>query len=166
MGMQLVVIAHNIRSTYNVGAILRTCDAFGIERLHATGYTPYPNLPGDTRPPHVRGKLTRQIHKTALGAESTVPCSYTEDAAGAIATYHTAGYRIVALEQSPRATMLPSYLPPAKLALLLGEERFGITPELLALCDDVIEIPMIGHKESFNVSVAAGIALYALTQKL
>ena len=75
------------------------------------------------------------------------------------------GYRIVGLEQSSRSIPLPDYQPPDKIALLLGEEVGGITAELLELCDDTVEIPMFGHKESFNVSVATGIALYELARE-
>lgn len=161
--MQLVVIAHNIRSTHNVGAILRTCDGFGVQTLYTSGYTPYPTIAGDTRLPHIRDKLTKQISKTALGAEQTVTTLFSEDVASILTHLKQQGYRVAALEQSERSIMLPSYKRPPKLALLLGEEVHGITPELLALCDDILEIPMQGRKESFNVSVATGIALYALS---
>jgi tRNA G18 (ribose-2'-O)-methylase SpoU len=73
------------------------------------------------------------------------------------------GYRIVALEQDPKSISLSEYRTPTKIALLLGEEVAGITSDLLKQCDDIVEIPMVGKKESFNVSVAAGIALYQLT---
>jgi tRNA(Leu) C34 or U34 (ribose-2'-O)-methylase TrmL len=161
--MSLVVIAHNIRSTYNVGAILRSCDGFGVDAFCATGYTPYPTINGDTRLPHERDKLTRQIAKTALGAEHTVPISHVASPAEIIKDLKNKGYAIAALEQSPGSIQLSDYRPPAKLALLLGEEVHGITPELLKLCNVTLEIPMKGSKESFNVSVATGIALYALT---
>jgi 23S rRNA (guanosine2251-2'-O)-methyltransferase len=161
--MSLVVIAHNIRSAHNIGAILRTCDGFGVETLYATGYTPYPTLPGDTRLPHEREKLTRQIAKTALGAEQTVPTVYADDPLEIIEILKEQGYTIAALEQSEASVNLADYHRPEKLALLLGEEVHGITPELLATCDVTLEIPMTGHKESFNVSVATGIALYALS---
>jgi len=161
--MQLVVIAHNIRSTHNVGAILRNGDGFAVTKVYTTGYTPYPTLPGDMRLPHVREKLTRQIAKTALGAEQHVPVEYGEDPMTLIRRLSGDGFTIAALEQSADSIALSAYQPPAKLALLLGEEVHGITPELLALCDVTLEIPMGGRKESFNVSVAAGIALYALT---
>lgn len=161
--MQLIVIAHNIRSTHNVGAILRSCDGFGVAKVYATGYTPYPTIPGDARLPHQRQKLTRQIAKTALGAEATVDVNHADDPTQVIESYKNKGYVVAALEQAPLSVALPSYHPPKKLVLLLGEEVHGITPELLALCDDVLEIPMKGRKESFNVSVATGIALYAIT---
>jgi tRNA G18 (ribose-2'-O)-methylase SpoU len=159
---ETVVIAHNIRSTHNVGAIFRTSEGFGIAKIILSGYTPYPQLAsGDTRLPHISRKLTDQIHKTALGAETIVPFEYMIKPP--LAALKAAGYRIVGLEQDERSTPLPTYKPSQKIALLLGEEVEGITAELRTLCDDIIEIPMVGKKESFNVSVATGIALYALS---
>lgn len=157
---EIIVIAHNIRSTHNVGAIFRTAEGFGVQRIILSGYTPYPTLAKDTRLPHISEKLTKQIHKTALGAESLVPFEYYEDAP--LTQLKDAGYRLVALEQSSTSIMLQDYRAPEKIALLLGEEVHGITEELLQQCQDTIEIPMVGQKESFNVSVAAGIAMYAL----
>lgn len=161
--MEIIVIAHNIRSTHNVGAILRSCDGFGVRKFYATGYTPYPIVANDTRLPHIREKLTKHIAKTALGAETTVTTEYHEDITTLLAELRQQGYRIAALEQSDSAILLPNYRPTQNTALLLGEEVNGITPELLTLCDDILEIPMQGRKESFNVSVATGIALYALS---
>lgn len=157
---EIVVIAHNIRSTHNVGAIFRTAEGFGISRIILSGYSPYPLLPGDTRLPHLRDKIDGQIHKTALGAELLVPFTYEEQPP--LERLKQEGYRVVGLEQDDRSVMLPEYKVPEKLVLLLGEEVSGLTPELRTQCDDLIEIPMQGKKESFNVSVATGIALYAL----
>lgn len=158
---EIVLLLHNIRSTHNVGSIFRTAEGFGVQKIILSGYTPYPSLPGDTRLPHIHQKLTAQIHKTALGAEQMVPFEYRETLD--LDALQQAGYRIVALEQSTRSVLLNSYTPPHKIALLLGEEVHGITPEILAKCNDIIEIPMQGKKESFNVSVAGAIALYQLT---
>lgn len=157
---KITVIAHNIRSTHNVGSLFRTCEGFGVGRLILSGYTPYPTIVGDSRLPHIREKLTAQIHKTALDAETIVPFEHhdTPD----FESLKDAGYRIVGLEQSNRSILLPDYTAPEKIVLLLGEEVHGIEDNLLRLCDDVVEIPMSGKKESFNVSVAAGIALYQL----
>ena len=158
----IIVIAHNIRSTHNVGAIFRTAEGLGISRIILSGYTPYPTLSeADPRLPHISRKLTNQIHKTALGAEALVPFTYIEEPD--LSSLSADGYRIVGLEQDSRSIMLPDYTPPEKIALLLGEEVEGITDKLRAECDDLIEIPMSGKKESFNVSVATGIALYVLT---
>jgi len=158
---EIIVIAHNIRSTHNVGAIFRSAEGFGVTKIILSGYTPYPTLANDTRLPHISDKLTKQISKTALGAEAIVPFEYVEQPP--INELRQDGYRIVALEQAEESIMLSKYTTPEKVALLLGEEVHGITDELIAQCDDIIEIPMVGQKESFNVSVAAGIALYALT---
>ncbi len=163
--MTIVVIAHNIRSTHNVGSILRTADGFGIQKVYLTGYTPYPTQKDDARLPHLRQKLTAQIHKTALGAEITMPTEYRETVDGLLHELKHDGFELVALEQSPRSVYLPEFTPNGyKVALLLGEEVHGITPELLELCDHIVEIPMRGKKESFNVSVAAGISLYELSK--
>lgn len=155
------MIIHNIRSTHNVGSIFRTCEGFGITKIILSGYSPYPKTKSDTRLPHISSKLTAQIHKVALGAEIMVPFEYQPQLD--MATLHAEGFRIVGLEQDDRANKLADYQTPDKLALLLGEEVEGINSELRKICDDLIEIPMQGKKESFNVSVAAGIALYHLT---
>ena len=159
---EIIVIVHNIRSIHNVGSIFRTAEGFGVQKIILSGYTPYPRIENDTRLPHIADKLTAQIHKTALGAEKIVPFTYLETLD--LGTLDLAGYRLIALEQDDQSINLRDYDPPAKIALLLGEEVHGITPELLAQVDDIVEIPMQGKKESFNVSVAAGIALYALAK--
>lgn len=159
---EIIVIAHNIRSTHNVGAIFRSAEGFGVSQIICSGYTPYPSsAAGDSRLPHIREKLTKQIHKTALGAESLVPFEY--QATLDLRSLRQLGYRIVGLEQDSKSVLLKNYQPPAKVALLLGEEVEGIEADLRQQCDDLIEIPMVGQKESFNVSVATGIALYSLT---
>ncbi len=157
---EIIVIAHNIRSTHNVGSIFRTCEGLGIQQIILSGYSPYPQTINDTRLPHIATKTTKQIHKTALGAETIVPFTHTEQPP--IELLKQQGYHIVGLEQSPHSIILSAYHPHAKIALLLGEEVDGIAPELLAMCDDIVEIPMAGQKESFNVSVATGIALYSI----
>lgn len=155
---EIVLLLHNIRSTHNVGALFRTADATAVKQIICSGYTPYPEITEDTRLPHLRDKITRDIKKTALGAEKTIPFIYSEQPP--LDQLKEAGYRLVALEQNPRSIRLNKYKAPMRLALLLGEEVGGITPELLAQCDDIVEIPMLGQKESLNVSVAAGMALY------
>jgi tRNA G18 (ribose-2'-O)-methylase SpoU len=157
----IIVIIHNIRSTHNVGSIFRSCEGFGVNNIILSGYSPYPTIPGDTRLPHISDKLTAQIHKTALDAETLVAFEYQESLD--LGALKADGYRIVGLEQDTRSIMINNYTTPEKIALLLGEEVEGIADDLRASCDDLIEIPMHGKKESFNVSVAAGIALYQLT---
>lgn len=161
--IQIIVLAHNIRSTHNVGSILRTSEGFGVKQVVFSGYTPYPKLQNDPRLPHIADKLTKQIHKTALGAESIVPFEITDDIMAKISELKQSDYKIVALEQAKNSINLNDYKPSGKLALLLGEEVHGIEPKLVSTCDDIVEIPMSGQKESFNVSVATGIALYQLS---
>lgn len=157
---EIIVIAHNIRSTHNVGAIFRTCEGFGVKKLILSGYTPYPQISDDPRLPHIAEKLTSQIHKTALGAEQILPFHHEE--IPNFAQLRADDYTIVGLEQDKRSVLLPDFQSPEKIALLLGEEVAGITVEMRHQCDKLIEIPMHGQKESYNVSVATGIALYGL----
>jgi tRNA G18 (ribose-2'-O)-methylase SpoU len=161
----IIVAAHNIRSTHNIGSIFRTCEGFGVEHLVLSGYSPYPTIPDDTRLPHVSSKVTARIAKTALGAESLVPFSHSSGLSNDLERYKKQGYKIVGLEQASGSTPLQSFVAPQKVVLILGEEVRGIDPALLKLCDQIIEIPMFGQKESFNVSVAFGIALYQLVCK-
>ncbi|MDR2336909.1 MAG: TrmH family RNA methyltransferase [Candidatus Nomurabacteria bacterium] len=159
----LAIILHNIRSTYNVGAILRTAEGLGVKTVVFSGYTPFPAVKNDPRLPHLKAKIDKQINKVALGAEKMLDSVLVADFLAWARQNH---YQLVALEQAPNSIKLPdltaSDLPP-KIALLLGEETHGISPKILEQCAKIIEIPMCGQKESFNVSVAAGIALYQLT---
>lgn len=155
-----VVIAHNIRSIHNVGAIFRTCEGFGVDELILTGYTPHPSYSGDPRLPHVSRAMTEKIKKTALGAESLVHWRYATSPP--LEELQKDGYTVIGLEQDSRSIPLTSYPAPERFALLLGEEVNGIEQSLRESCEALVEIPMYGQKESFNVSVATGIALYAL----
>ena len=160
----LVIIAHDIRSTHNIGSILRTADGFGVEHLYFTGITPFPKESNDTRWPHISNKLTKQINKTALGAIETVNWSHYDNIFELISALKIKSYKIVGLEQSKSSISLNKYSPPDKIALLLGSEVKGINNELQNLCDELIEITMYGKKESFNVAQATAIALYALRE--
>ena len=163
---RITLILHNIRSSHNVGSIFRSAEGFGVERIIITGFTPYPSIENDSRLPHVRDKIASQIHKTALGADRLVPFEQY-DTVDDWLKHNDAHERLtlVALEQDKRSVSLVDYPAPPALALLLGEEVDGINPELLNICSAIIEIPMHGKKESFNVSVATGIALYALSSQ-
>ncbi len=158
----IIIVAHNIRSTHNIGSIFRSADCFGASEIILSGYSPHPAVDNDTRLPHIVHKLTEQIHKTALGAEQTIPYSYTEQIPFDDLTKR--GYTLVALEQSERSILLSTYSPPEKIALIIGEERYGITQEILEKCETILEIPQHGIKESLNVSVATGICLYHMSQ--
>lgn len=159
---EIIVVAHNIRSTHNVGSIFRTAEGFGVTKIILSGYTPYPAIKDDTRLPHIREKITAQIHKTALGAEGLVPFEYQPELN--LSWLKSNGHRIVGLELDDRAVNIDDYRPTEKIALLLGEEVEGIDETIRDQCDDLIQIPMRGKKESFNVSVACGIALYQLSK--
>jgi tRNA G18 (ribose-2'-O)-methylase SpoU len=153
---ELIVIAHNIRSLHNVGAIFRTADSLGVAKIFLTGYT---GTPPDPR-----------LAKVALGAENFVPWEKNKSAARVLKKLKAANPKltIVGLENNvPGAKIysLAKYRPKFPLALIVGEEKKGISKKLLELCDVLVEIPMHGHKESLNVSVAFGIACYALLAK-
>ncbi len=156
MPREFFVIAHNVRSCHNVGAIFRTGDAFGVTKIFLTGYTPTPGEP----------KHREKIAKVALGAETWVPWERCKTAAGVIKILKDSGVRTVGLELAQSAVPLGRFRPKFSLALLLGEEVRGISPSLRAKCDSMVSIPMFGKKESLNVSVAFGIAAYAIRQKI
>lgn len=161
---KISLILHNIRSTHNVGSIFRTAEGFGVKKIILSGYTPYPTYDSDSRLPHLADKITKQIHKTALGAESMVPFEYIEQLETWLA--HNNSHDVLplfALEQTSDSVLLQDFKPPEEFALLLGEEVNGVDHKYLSYSQKSLEIPMQGNKESFNVSVAAGIALYALT---
>ncbi len=157
-----IVIAHNLRSTHNVGSILRTAEGLGLERVYLTGYTPYPALPNDPRLPHLKKKIDNQIHKTALGAESMIDIIVEPNIDVVLNELKKAGYIIVALEQRAGSTDLKNYKRPDKIALIVGREVEGIEQSIIEVCDEIVEIPMRGQKESFNVVQAAAMALYQL----
>lgn len=156
----IILIAHNLRSCHNVGSLLRTADGLGLEAVYLTGYTPYPTVPNDIRLPHEAAKLTRQIEKTALGAEQTVVWKHYHTALQPITELQKDGYIVIAIEQHPSSIPLPEFVPSDKVALIVGREVEGIEFEVLALTDEIVEIPMYGQKESFNVVQAAAMAMY------
>lgn len=156
------LILADIRSTLNVGAILRTADAAGVELVYACGYTPYPHVSGDERPPHVSDANHRAIAKTALGAEGTVSVRHLPDTLTALREARDHGFKIIVVEQAEKSLNLYHYRHTVPVALILGNEVTGVTPDVLDASDTILELPMIGQKESLNVSVTAGIVLYQL----
>jgi 23S rRNA (guanosine2251-2'-O)-methyltransferase len=156
------LIIHDIRSTHNVGSILRTCDGFGVRRVYIGGISPYPRVPDDVRLPHIITKLTKDIHKTALGAEETIEIILYSDIFDLIEKLTAASIQVIALEQTPSSLPISKLVLTSPASILLGREVDGIEPPILTHCALAVEIPMQGKKESFNVSVATGIALYAL----
>ena len=164
---EIVLVLHNIRSTYNVGAILRTAEGFGVKRVVLSGYTPRVHDPNLL--PHLRDKLDREIHKTALGAEELVDIYSSGDIISDLRKWQKQGWQILGLENNIQKSNLIMLNDPGlkerlsdRVILVLGEEVNGIDYSLHDIIDLFIEIPMCGQKESFNVSVAAGVAVWGI----
>ncbi|MEK9176833.1 MAG: TrmH family RNA methyltransferase [Patescibacteria group bacterium] len=149
------LILLDIRSSENVGSMFRTADAAGAVNLYLVGYTP---APADRF-----GRPNVKLEKSALGAEKRVPWERIEDADALLRSLKVRGVRVIALEQDPRSIPYDSFVPPGPVALIMGNEVGGVPSRILDVADIIMEIPMRGEKESLNVAVAAGIALYALT---
>lgn len=148
MDRSIILFAHNIRSMWNVGSFFRTCDAFAVEKIYLTGYTAFPPR--------------KEISKTAIGAEEHVAWEHHENPILALESLKSDGWSLVALELTPDSKQLPSFKPKKKTCLIVGHELTGVPEDILSLCDDVVAIGMLGHKESLNVAVAAGVALHHL----
>jgi tRNA G18 (ribose-2'-O)-methylase SpoU len=155
---EAVLILHNIRSAHNVGSMFRTADAAGVGRIILSGYTPGPVDP--------HGKVRKEFIKVSLGAEEYVPWERVKTFAQAAKKLKKEGCEIVAIEQHKNSTPLFAYKPPKDkpLAVVMGNEVRGLSKQSLSYCDAVVEIPMKGKKESLNVSVACGVALFTLTR--
>ncbi len=141
----------NIRSTYNVGSMFRAADGAGLRCLHLCGITPTPE--------------NQKVVKTALGAEKSVPWEYGRNSVIVTQELKNRGYTVFALEASSQSqSIFDLDLSMAKDPILLvaGNEINGVDPDVLALSDQVIWIPMQGQKESLNVALAFGIAAYTL----
>ncbi|MDO5475099.1 MAG: TrmH family RNA methyltransferase [Candidatus Saccharibacteria bacterium] len=165
--MKLILVLDNIRSTYNVGAILRTAEGFGVSKVILSGYTP--RVHDKNLLPHLREKLDKEIHKTALGAENLLDIYSSDDIISDLKELKNQGWKIVGLEnniEEPKLIRLNDKGLKGDLTdsvvLILGEEVHGIDYSLYDIIDLFLEIPMKGKKESFNVSVAAGIAMYGI----
>lgn len=147
-----IILLHNIRSAHNVGSILRTADAAGVTKVYISGYTP--------RPVDRFGRAQKDIAKTALGAEKSVPWEYAQTPQAVITRLKKEGWTVVGVEQDARSRDYRKTLP-AKCAFVFGNEVRGLSPALRDACDTLVEIPMRGKKESLNVSVTAGVVLFA-----
>lgn len=156
----IVLIIHDIRSSHNVGSLLRTAECLGVAEVLIGGYSPYPMSAHDNRLPHQAQKVSRQIVKTALGAEDSVAWRHYDDVSTELQQLKQHGFTLAALEQSARSVSLPDYRPPEKVAVIIGREVEGVAPELLLKADTILEIPQFGQKESMNVVQATAIALY------
>jgi len=151
--LKFYLILPNIRSCHNVGAMFRTADAFGVSKLYLVGYTATPPKP--------------QIDKVSLGAEKWVPWKQRKDLKRLVNSLKKQGVFVVGLEKtatSEQIGRLKDWEIKRDIALIVGNEVDGISDEILELCDEVVHIPMYGKKESLNVSIAAGIALYEISK--
>jgi len=151
---EVYLILHNIRSTYNVGSIFRTADAAGIKKIYLTGYTPSPK--------DRFGKDRKDIVKTSLGAEKAVDWEKVSRIVPLIKKLKKDGVKIIALEQFEKAVDYKKVRLTQKTVIILGNEVRGVSKNILDKCDIVAEIPMKGKKESLNVSVSAGVALFRI----
>lgn len=154
MKSQKILILENIRSAQNVGAMFRTADAVGVDVVYLIGYTPAPI--------DRFGRPQKEIAKSALGAEKTVSWKQVASVCDLIRGLQQQGAQVIALEQCAQAVDYKTVVPSENAALIVGNEIDGVSPEALGLADVCIEIPMHGSKESLNVSVATGIALFRL----
>lgn len=147
--MPVVVVLNSIRSSYNVGSIFRTSDGAMIEKLYLCGYTPHPPK--------------KEVLKTALGSQDSVQWEFEEDPLKVVNELKQKGYIICALEQTdsniPYYELNKKNLP---ICLIVGNEISGVSQELIDLCDVTIDIPQFGIKQSLNVAVAYGIAIFEL----
>lgn len=165
MKPEITVIAHNLRSCYNVGSLLRTCEGLGVKEIFLSGYTPYPKSRADARPPHIAERIEKQIEKTALGAQKSLKWRHVEDIDKILEDLSKEGYALCALEQSAKSTPLHEFNPPQKAALIIGNEVDGLDTPVLKRAEYILEIPMSGKKESFNAVQAAAMALYVFRFK-
>ncbi len=148
------VLLHDIRSTHNVGSMFRTSDAAGISKIYLSGFSPTP-LDRFKRP-------RKDIAKVALGAEKTIPWEEVVSPIELIKKLKKEGFEIVGLEQSPKSVDYKKVKIKKPTLFVVGSEVTGVDSKILSLCDKIVEIPMLGDKESLNVSVAFGIALFRI----
>ncbi|HSM26117.1 MAG TPA: RNA methyltransferase, partial [Anaerolineaceae bacterium] len=149
------VLLDNVRSTFNVGAIFRSADGVGIKKIHLCGITPSPeNL---------------KVHKTSLGSENTIAYLKHPNAVEVVKDFRNNGYRIWAIEKTDKAQSIFDYkltMNDRPTLLIVGNEIIGIDPDILEICDEHLFIPMVGLKNSLNVAIAFGIAVYLLTREV
>ena len=152
--LPLVVVLDNVRSTYNVGSVLRTSDAFRVETVCLCGIT--------ATPP------STEIHKTALGAEDSVSWRHYDSAMEAVRALQADGYMVYSVEQVEHSTKLQRFAAQRgqRYAVVLGNEVKGVSQEVVDASDGCLEIPQLGTKHSMNVSVTAGIVIYKFAEEL
>ena len=144
----IVLVLDNIRSAHNVGSAFRTSDAFKVDRIVLCGICAVPP--------------SAEIHKSALGAEDSVPWEHVDDTLEAVARLRSEGYRIVAVEQTENSVKLGEFrpVPGERYALIFGNEVDGVQQSVVDASDFALEIPQYGTKHSLNVSVSIGVVLW------
>ena len=166
--MDVTVILENVRSLYNVGAVMRVCDGAGVTTLITCGITPYPPQgPPDARRGPVIARAERELRKTALVAYAHVQVAHAPDVTAAAARVRSEGAALIAVETMPQSPTLwqTAMLDQHPLALLFGHETEGLTPEALALADATICVPLLGAGRSLNVATAVAVVLYELVRR-
>ena len=149
----VTIVLDNIRSALNVGSVFRTADAFLIENIILCGITMIPP--------------NKDIRKVALGATNSVNWQFERNTLDAVTILKENGYHIMGVEQADKSSMLDNFsLPNKPLAIIMGNEVNGVSEDVIKLCDEVIEIPQFGTKNSLNVSVATGIVIWELWRKI
>jgi len=149
---RIFLILPNIRSAYNVGSIFRTADACGISKIFLTGYSPAPE--------DRFGRRRKDISKSALGAEKIIEWEYRKNLEDLIEELKSKNIEIVAVEQDEKSIDYKNFNVKKDTAFVFGNEVEGISKNILKKVDKIIEIPMVGKKESLNVSVSAGVVLF------
>ena len=146
--LPVTIVLDNVRSMHNVGSVFRTADAFLVEKIILCGIT--------AKPPH------REITKTALGATESLEWHYSATTIETIGHLKANGYKVFAIEQVKGSLMLDqtTFVKNEKIALVFGNEAFGVEEDVLKICDNAIEIPQFGTKHSFNITISVGIVLW------
>jgi len=158
MKTQNILILDNIRSVENVGAMFRTADAVGIDKIYLVGYTPAPL--------DRFGRKRNDLHKSALGAEEFVAWEQVKNITILLNKLKKEDFQIIAIEQDEKSIDYKKVKLKFKNAFIVGTEVTGIPKNILKKCDVIAEIPMYGKKESLNVSVAFGIAIFGILDKI
>ena len=154
--IERAALFHNVRSAHNVGALFRTADCAGVSKIYLTGYTPTPI--------DRFGRPQKDVAKTALGAEKVIEWEYAKNPAAIIKKMRKNQWTILGVEQDVRAVDYRSFKLANPTLFIFGSEVRGMSASLRAECDTLLEIPMHGKKESLNVSVAAGVILFAFCE--
>lgn len=154
---EVVVVLDNVRSVHNVGAIFRTSDALGVNKIFLCGITP--------TPVDRFGRERNDLHKAALGAEKSVSWEYYSSSLLCVEQLKQEGYTVVCVEQAKNSIDYKTVIPKNKTCFVFGNEVEGVSKDVLEIADQVAEIEMMGEKESLNVSVTFGIMMFRMLDR-